>query len=127
MHDELVKQQEADEEAKGSAVIRLPSGERLGDKVVQVEGLCKGYGDKKLIKDLSFEIPKAGIVGITGANGLGKTTLIRMLLGEEPPDSGRVEVGDTVKFCYVAQHRTSLDDTRTVYATTVNDIRIGKL
>ena len=114
-YDELVERQNSYEEARGSAVIRLPSGERLGDKVVHIDRLKKSFGDLALFEDLSFELPRAGIVGITGANGLGKTTMIKMMLGEEQADSGSIEVGDTVKFCYVDQRRTTLNNDRTVY------------
>ena len=114
-YDELVAQQDAYVEAKGSAEIRLPAGERLGDKVVLARGLRKSYGDKVLFEGLDLELPRAGIVGITGANGLGKTTLVRILLGLEQPDAGAVEIGDTVKFCYVDQTRETLDPNTTVY------------
>ncbi|MHB1469809.1 MAG: energy-dependent translational throttle protein EttA [Solirubrobacteraceae bacterium] len=95
--------------------IHIPSGPRLGEKVIAVEGLRKGYGERLLIDDLSFELPRAGIVGVIGGNGAGKTTLFRMLVGDEQPDGGSVELGDTVKLAYVDQSRDALDAGRTVW------------
>jgi len=95
--------------------ITIPAGKRLGDTVIKVENLSKGYGDRLLIENLSFSLPPAGIVGIIGANGAGKTTLFRMLTGQEPPDSGTVTVGDTVQLSYVDQSRDSLNADNTVY------------
>ena len=76
--------------------IAIPPGPRLGDQVIEVDGLRKGYGDRLLIDDLTFSLPRVGIVGIIGPNGAGKTTLFRMLVGQESPDAGSIEVGDTV-------------------------------
>ena len=90
-------------------------GERLGDKVIKVDNLCKSFGDKKLINDLSFEIPKGAIVGIVGANGAGKSTLFKMLLGKEQPDSGTIDVGDTVKMVSVDQFRDDLNNNNNVW------------
>jgi ATPase subunit of ABC transporter with duplicated ATPase domains len=87
----------------------------LGDVVIEVDSLRKGYGDRLLIEDLTFSLPKAGIVGIIGPNGAGKTTLFRILVGEEKPDSGRVVVGDTVVLSYVDQGRDDLDPDKTVF------------
>ena len=95
--------------------IAIPAGPRLGDTVIRVEGLTKGYGDRLLIDNLSFDLPPAGIVGIIGPNGAGKTTLFRMLAGQEAPDSGTVTVGDTVQMSYVDQNRDDLDPKKTVY------------
>ena len=95
--------------------IAIPAGPRLGDTVIRVEGLTKGYGDRLLIDNLSFDLPPAGIVGIIGPNGAGKTTLFRMLAGQEAPDSGAVTVGDTVQMSYVDQNRDDLDPKKTVY------------
>lgn len=95
--------------------IYIPPGPRLGDVVVEVEGLNKGFGNELLIDDLSFALPPGGIVGIIGANGAGKTTLFRMLVGQEQPDSGTIRTGETVEFAYVDQSRDSLDDSRTVW------------
>jgi ATP-binding cassette ChvD family protein len=95
--------------------IYIPPGERLGDLVVEVEHLRKAYGERLLIEDLSFSLPRGGIVGIIGPNGAGKTTLFRMLTGAEAPDSGQIRLGPTVKLAYVDQSRQSLDPTKTVW------------
>ncbi|MHB1538493.1 MAG: energy-dependent translational throttle protein EttA [Solirubrobacteraceae bacterium] len=95
--------------------IHIPPGPRLGEKAIAVEGLRKGYGDRLLIDDLSFELPRAGIVGVIGGNGAGKTTLFRMLVGDEQPDEGSVQLGDTVKLAYVDQSRDALDGEKTVW------------
>jgi ATP-binding cassette ChvD family protein len=95
--------------------IQIPPGPRLGDVVVEAEGLSKGYGDRLLVEDLSFSLPRGGIVGVIGANGAGKTTLIRMITGEERPDAGRLLLGPTVKLAYVDQDRARLDPGQTVF------------
>ncbi|HEX2162023.1 MAG TPA: energy-dependent translational throttle protein EttA [Thermoleophilaceae bacterium] len=95
--------------------IHIPAGQRLGDVVVEAEGLSKGYGDRLLIDDLSFKLPPAGIVGVIGGNGAGKTTLLRMITGEEQPDSGTLRVGETVELSYVDQSRDALDPDKTVW------------
>ena len=95
--------------------IYIPPGPRLGDVVIEGHDLQKGFGDRLLIDGLSFSLPPGGIVGIIGANGAGKTTLFRMLVGYEQPDSGEVQVGQTVQFAYVDQSRDSLDDSKTVW------------
>ena len=95
--------------------IHIPPGPRLGNVVIEAEGLRKGFGDKLLIEDLSFTLPRAGIVGVIGPNGAGKTTLFRMLVGDEEPDAGELKLGDTVKIAYVDQSRESLDGEKTVY------------
>ncbi len=112
-YDELLKRNE--ERAPGSAQIIIPPGERLGDKVIDIDGLSKGYGEQLLIDGLSFKLPPGGIVGIIGPNGAGKTTLFRMLTGQEQPDSGGVTFGDTVQLGYVDQSRDALDGTKTVW------------
>jgi len=93
----------------------IPPGPRLGDKVIEVKNLSKGFGDRALITDLSFSVPKGAIVGIIGGNGAGKTTFLRMLTGVEQPDSGSIELGDTVDLAYVDQSRDSLDGSKTVW------------
>jgi ATP-binding cassette ChvD family protein len=94
---------------------RIPPGPRLGDKVVEVKHLTKGYGGRTLIDDLTFEVRPGAIVGVIGANGMGKSTLMRMIMGTEQPDSGEIEVGQTVVMSYVDQSRTVLDDDLSVY------------
>ncbi len=95
--------------------IYIPPGERLGDMVIEVKGLRKAYGDRLLIDNLTFNMPRGGIVGIIGPNGAGKTTLFRMLTGAEKPDAGEIRVGPTVKLAYVDQSRQALDDKKTVW------------
>ena len=95
--------------------IAIPPGPRLGDVVVEAEGLCKGFGDTLLIDDLSFSLPPGGIVGVIGGNGAGKTTLFRMITGDEKPDSGTLRLGETVKAAYVDQSRASLDADKRVW------------
>ena len=95
--------------------IYIPPGPRLGDVVIEVENLRKGFGDKLLIDDLSFQLPPGGIVGVIGPNGAGKTTFFRMITGEEKPDSGTIRLGDTVQLASVDQSRDSLDDSKTVW------------
>ncbi len=95
--------------------IYIPPGPRLGDKVIEVSGLTKGFDARLLIDELSFSLPPGGIVGIIGPNGAGKTTLFRMLVGSETIDGGNIEVGETVKIAYVDQSRDALDDSRTVW------------
>ena len=95
--------------------IHIPAGPRLGDLVVEAEGLRKGFGDKLLVEDLSFSLPRGGIVGIIGANGAGKTTLFRMITGQEQPDAGALRIGDTVQLAYVDQSRDALDGEKTVW------------
>jgi sulfate-transporting ATPase len=95
--------------------IYIPPGDRLGELVIEVKGLRKGYGDRLLIDNLSFSLPRGGIVGIIGPNGAGKTTLFRMLTGGEQPDAGEIRTGPTVKLAYVDQSRHALDDRKTVW------------
>jgi ATP-binding cassette ChvD family protein len=95
--------------------IQIPPGPRLGNTVVEVEHLVKGFDDRLLYDDLSFSLPRNGIVGVIGPNGVGKTTLFKMILGEEQPDSGRIRVGDTVKISYSDQNRAGLDPNKNVW------------
>jgi ATP-binding cassette ChvD family protein len=97
------------------AEINIPPGPRLGADVLQATKLTKGFGDRVLIEDLSFTLPRAGIVGIIGPNGVGKTTLFKMIVGEEQPDSGELKVGSTVKFSYVDQSRSGIDPSKNVW------------
>jgi len=98
-----------------STEFRIPPGPRLGDRVLEVRGLCKAYGQRTLMDDLSFEIVPGAILGVIGANGTGKTTLMRMILGQEPADAGSIQVGSTVQMVYLDQSRTVLDDEQSVY------------
>jgi ATP-binding cassette ChvD family protein len=95
--------------------IHIPSGQRLGGKVIEADDVRKGFGERLLIEDLSFSLPPAGIVGVIGANGAGKTTLFRMIVGEEQPDAGSIGLGDTVDLAYVDQSRDALDPDKTVW------------
>jgi energy-dependent translational throttle protein EttA len=103
------------QERNETSEIYIPPGERLGDLVVEVQNLKKGYGDRLLIDNLSFNLPRGGIVGIIGPNGAGKTTLFRMLTGVEKPDSGEIRFGPATKLSFVDQSRQSLDDKKTVF------------
>jgi ATP-binding cassette ChvD family protein len=108
--------------------IYIPPGERLGDVVIEVKGLRKGYGDRLLIDNLSFSLPRGGIVGIIGPNGAGKSTLFRMVTGAEQPDAGEIRVGPTVRLAYVDQSRQALNDTNTVFqeiAGGLDQIKVG--
>ncbi len=98
-----------------SVEIHIPAGPRLGDVVVEAEGVSKAYGDRLLFEDLSFRLPPAGIVGVIGGNGAGKTTLLRMITGTEQPDSGTLRVGDTVELSYVDQSRDALEGSNSVW------------
>jgi ATPase subunit of ABC transporter with duplicated ATPase domains len=95
--------------------IHIPAGPRLGDHVVEAEGLSKGYDGRLLIDDLSFQLPAGGIVGVIGPNGAGKSTLLRMLVGTEKPDGGELRVGETVAIAYVDQSRENLDGNHSVW------------
>jgi energy-dependent translational throttle protein EttA len=103
------------EQVAGVAEIVIPPGPRLGNIVIEADGLCKGYGDTELIEGLDFKLPPGGIVGVIGANGAGKTTLFRMIIGQEQPDSGTLRVGETVKLGYVDQSRDSLNADNNVW------------
>ena len=109
--------------------IQIPPGPRLGSVVVEVSGLSKGFGDRSLIEDLSFSLPPNGIVGVIGPNGVGKTTLFKMIIGEEKPDSGAIKVGETVEISYVDQSRGRIDGEKNVWDV-ISDgesyIRVGK-
>jgi ATP-binding cassette ChvD family protein len=106
---------EASQKREDTIEISIPPGPRLGDVVVKAEKLCKGYGDRELIENLNFNLPRGGIVGIVGANGAGKTTLFRMILDQEKPDSGVLRLGDTVKLSYVDQSREALQGDNSVF------------
>ncbi len=110
--------------------IQIPPGPRLGNLVIEAEGLTKGFGDRLLIDNLSFSLPRGGIVGVIGPNGVGKTTLFKMLVGQEKPDSGSIRIGETVDISYVDQIRAGLDGNKTVWEV-VSDgldyINVGKV
>ena len=112
-YDKLVEQ--AGHEEVGKASFSIAQGPRLGDMVIEAEGLTKAFGDRLLIDDLSFKLPPGGIVGVIGPNGAGKTTLFKMLTGAETPDNGTIKLGPTVKLSYVDQSRSHLDDKKTVW------------
>ena len=114
-YDKLHAEAMAAERGPDKLEIAIPAGPRLGDTVIGVVGMSKGFGDRLLIDNLSFKLPPAGIVGIIGANGAGKTTLFRMLAGQEAPDAGTITIGDTVQMSYVDQNRDDLDPKKTVY------------
>ena len=108
--------------------IYIPSGPHLGNKVIRFNDVSKAYGDKLLFEHLSFELPPAGIVGVIGPNGAGKTTLFRLIMGIEQPDSGTIEIGETVKISYVDQQHRSIDPDKTVYETIAGNsewVRMG--
>src|SRR5689334_13918008 len=112
-YEELLRQ--AGEKQTQTAQITIPVAERLGNNVVDFEGLSKGFGDQLLIDDLTFKLPPGGIVGVIGPNGAGKTTLFRMITKQEKPDAGTITVGETVQLGYVDQSRDALDGKKTVW------------
>ncbi|MFL6809872.1 MAG: energy-dependent translational throttle protein EttA [Bradyrhizobium canariense] len=112
-YDELLKQ--ASEKQTQTAQITIPVAERLGQNVVDFEGLSKGFGDRMLIDDLTFKLPPGGIVGVIGANGAGKTTLFRMITKQEEPDKGTITIGESVHLGYVDQSRDALDGSKNVW------------
>ncbi len=124
-YDEMVNQQER--EKQSFAVIQIPPGPRLGNVVIEVQGLEKEYGDKVLFKDLSFKLPPNGIVGVIGPNGAGKSTLFKLITGQETPDAGTVRLGDTVKLAYVDQSRDALDPTKTVWQSISGGLDVIKV
>jgi ATP-binding cassette ChvD family protein len=127
-YDKMMDEQAAATAAQSFAQIQIPPGPRLGNLVIEVEGLEKEYGDKLLFKDLSFKLPPNGIVGVIGPNGAGKTTLFKLISGQETPDQGSVRLGETVKLGYVDQNRDSLDPNKNVWEEISNGddmIKIG--
>ena len=126
-YDELLAEEQQKREE--TIEIAIPPGPRLGDVVVKAEHLRKAYGDKVLIEDLNFNLPRGGIVGVIGANGAGKTTLFRMITGQEKPDGGTLRIGETVKLAYVDQSRDTLDGAKTAFdeiAQGAEFLEIGK-
>jgi len=114
-YDEMVAEAQS-EKRDPSLEIVIPPGPRLGNEVVIFEGVSKAFGDRLLIDNLTFKLPRGGIVGVIGPNGAGKTTLFRMIMGLEQPDKGTIKIGETVKLGYVDQSRDVLDDKKTVFA-----------
>jgi sulfate-transporting ATPase len=126
-YEELLNQ--THDQGQGDGSLHIPPGPRLGDVVVEADGLNKGFGDKLLIENLSFKLPKGGIVGVIGPNGAGKTTLFRMLTQQETPDMGTMRVGDTVVMGYVDQSRDTLNPIKTVWEEIsggYDDVTLGK-
>jgi ATP-binding cassette ChvD family protein len=117
----------ADSRRPSDTQIVIPHGERLGNVVIEVDNLSKGFGDKLLIEGLEFRLPPGGIVGIIGPNGAGKTTLFKMITGQETPDEGTVRVGETVKLGYVDQSRDALDPSKTVWEEISGGAEVVKL
>jgi sulfate-transporting ATPase len=114
-YEELLAVDQAAEAREGPSRITIPPGPRLGDLVVEAKGVRKGYGDRLLMDDVAFLLPRGGIVGVIGPNGAGKTTLFRMIIGQEKPDAGTLRIGDSVVLSYVDQSRDTLDGTRSVW------------
>ena len=126
-YDELLKI--ANAKTNTVAQITIPVAERLGQNVVEFEGLTKGFGDNLLIEDLTFKLPPGGIVGVIGPNGAGKTTLFRMITGQDKPDKGTIKVGESVQLGYVDQSRDALDGKKTIWEEVSNSqdlILVGK-
>tara|TARA_B110001450_G_scaffold231724_1_gene233802 strand:+ start:575 stop:2230 length:1656 start_codon:yes stop_codon:yes gene_type:complete len=118
---------QSEREKVGHAQIIIPNGPRLGSKVIEVTGLKKAMGDKLLVEDLSFSLPPGGIVGVIGPNGAGKTTLFKMFTGQEQPDEGTVEFGDTVQLSYVDQSRDDLDPNANVWEAIADGLDVIQL
>ncbi|MGC9370969.1 MAG: energy-dependent translational throttle protein EttA [Paracoccaceae bacterium] len=124
-YEEMANQSEREKLSRAQIII--PNGPRLGSKVIEVENLKKGYGDRLLIEDLTFALPPGGIVGVIGPNGAGKSTLFRMLTGQEQPDEGAITFGDTVELSYVDQSRDALDADKTVWEEVSDGLDIIQL
>ncbi|MGB0902743.1 energy-dependent translational throttle protein EttA [Halocynthiibacter sp.] len=124
-YNELANQSEREKLANAQIVI--PNGQRLGNKVIEVNGLKKAMGDKLLVEDLTFALPPGGIVGVIGPNGAGKTTLFKMLTGQEQPDEGTVEYGDTVQLSYVDQSRDDLNPDENVWEAIADGLDVIQL
>jgi ATP-binding cassette ChvD family protein len=124
-YEELVEA--ANSKKPGDAQIIIPIGERLGNTVIVLDGVSKGYGDRLLIDNLSLKLPAGGIVGVIGPNGAGKTTLFRMITGQEQPDAGKITIGETVKLSYVDQSRDALAANKTVYEEISGGVEVIKL
>jgi len=125
-YEQLLAESNDSKRVERELEIAIPPGPRLGDQVIDVSGLRKGFGDRLLIEDLTFSLPRSGIVGIIGPNGAGKTTLFRMLVGQETPDAGTITIGDTVVMSYVDQSRDTLRDDRTVFEEITDGVEVVK-
>lgn len=128
-YDEMVKEAERTKKLNFEE-IQIPVGPRLGNLVVQADGLTKGFGDLTLFRDLSFSLPPNGIVGVIGPNGVGKTTLFQMIVGRDQPDSGALRVGDSVKLSYVDQNRAGIEPDKTVWEVVsdgLDHIKVGNV
>ena len=112
-YDKLMSEGTREKEAK--VRLAIPNGPRLGNEVIKFEGVSKGFGEKLLFEDLNFHLPPAGIVGVVGANGAGKTTMFRLIMGEETPDAGAITLGETVQIGYVDQRHQDIDPEKTVW------------
>ena len=126
-YDELLAQEKKD--TMKSAQIQIANGKRLGDVVIEAQGIAKAYGEKVLYENLSFQLPRSGIVGVIGPNGAGKTTLFRMILGQETPDAGSFKLGETVEIISMEQGRESLDDSKTVFEAITGgseEVKVGE-
>jgi ATP-binding cassette ChvD family protein len=126
-YDDMVREQENARGAQTYAHIQIPPGPRLGNLVLEVEGLTKGYGDRILFKDLSFKLPPNGIVGVIGPNGAGKSTLFKLITGAEQPDAGKVRLGETVKLAFVDQSRDALDPKKTIWEEISHGLDVMKV
>jgi ATP-binding cassette ChvD family protein len=126
-YEQLMSEAQDEQRVARELEIAIPPGPRLGEQVIDVSGLRKGFGDRLLIEDLTFSLPRSGIVGIIGPNGAGKTTLARMLVGLEPPDAGRIEIGSTVVLSYVDQGRDELDPVKTVFQEITHGAEVIKV
>lgn len=127
-YEELMAKAKNEDGTRPDTLLAIPTGNALGTQVVDFENVTKGYGDRVLIKDLSFSLPRGGIVGIIGPNGAGKTTLFRMVVGQEEPDSGKITIGESVDLAHVDQTREHLDDDRAVWeeiSDNEDEIRLG--
>jgi ATPase subunit of ABC transporter with duplicated ATPase domains len=126
-YEQLLADAQGDKGSARELEIAIPPGPRLGDTVIEVRDLRKGYADKLLVEDLTFSLPRSGIVGIIGPNGAGKTTLFRMLVGHEAPDAGDIQVGETVQLSYVDQSRDALRPDKTVFEEITQGVEVVKV